>query len=342
MDFSKKDGYTKIDGYAKDGYIKHKFKEAQELYKKRDIKNAKNTIFNILEINPSDEGALGLLYRCYLAEKDYKSIIELLRSPNFIEDDIFLKLTSAAIKENDEELLMYLYDKYYYEYCLIGKYDEENGYIYRAVRFYLLKKFGPLLDKERNIYIENDVWKYNEDKTSLVADTSSHKMTYKENQTWNYRPHVTMSYLLARHSFECINDNSENSKFEEDFDEYYKNVEKGYFLPNFDIESLYIKVRDSIEYNKERVRNTKQGDKYIFECKECGITKGGKICNYLVVETIFNSEDIINMYPLVTSEVFDKKDLCYIVNKLDENYYNEGPKVPTGLERFNRKYGKKK
>ena len=60
------------------------------------------------------------------------------------------------------------------------------------------------------------------------------------------------------------------------------------------------------------------------------------------VETTFNSADIINMYPLVTSEVFDKKDLCYIVNKLDENYYNEGTKVPTGLERFNRKYGIKK
>lgn len=332
----------RIGNHSKEGYTSHKLKEAVHLYKKGDINNAKKNIFELLEINPNDKAALNLLYSCYSKEKDYQSIINLLTNPSFKEDDVFLKITAAAIRLNDEKLLMYLYDKYYYDYSLIGNYEEEHGHKYRIARYYLMRKFGPLYDQTKERYIENDIWHYDKDKTTLITSINTLKMTYREYQTWYYNEESAKNYIEIINGSENIPDEFENE------DEDNRKVEKGYFNPNIDIEVLFHKLKTSIEYNKDKLSCKKMGDSYVFEYQNCGITKSGKICNHIVVDTTFNSSNIINMYPIVDDNLYNRTQISNITNLLDERlkHIKETKskilKPKTGLERFNNKYNKQK
>ena len=128
----------KIDKHSAKGHLACISKKIIELLDNHKINLAKQIILDELERFPNDKFFLKQLSRCCFFENDYEGMLTILSELN--EETEFLSITIASIKLDDQEKLRYLYDKYYYDYCLPINMEYEKGEVYRLYRYYLMKK----------------------------------------------------------------------------------------------------------------------------------------------------------------------------------------------------------
>ena len=283
---------NKIGKYSEKGHLAYVTQNILELIEKRKIKLAKQIIFDELKKFPNDECLNKHLAYCYFLEKNYEAMLKV--SKELKEEKEFLNITIAAIKLEDEEKLRYLYETYYYDYCLPIKLEYSKGDIYRLYRCYLMKRFEP--------HLELDTF----------------KMTYKERQVWQYSPENALDYIKKN---------------------YGGNIQRRdvAFYPNIDLDELFEFATESIEYNKGRESCGRLGESYIFSYPGCGITSDGKECDYLIVSTSFNSNNVFSMHPATSLNLEYYPELSEFIHTKTQTKSSK-VKAKSGLERFKSKY----
>lgn len=108
--------------------------------------------------------------------------------------------------------------------------------------------------------------------------------------------------------------------------------DKAVFNNNFPVDRVIETIMEECP-NEKRVYSGLYEDAYVFRYDLCG--KIGKMnTDFFKVFTFHDSSEIINMLPCQQGEYFDYYDLNYLKEE------NDKVKVKSGLDRFNKRYGK--
>lgn len=208
----------------------------------------------------------------------------------------------------DRDVANYLYAKIrlhgcYREYDKCYKIFSENEQLLKKYvnDFYFLKTF---LKKKLELSLDIEL---------PVANYS-----YEMFQILNYDPVLALNHC-NEHSYEDDEDN----------------LKKSFFVSDFDIESVFNKVRDLILINKDKA--TSVGvfkELYFFKCDHCGMYANcAGYLDYFKVITFSDSNEILTMYP---SEIF--VDFPYIdITPVSLEKHTKVKRM-SQIDKFNKKY----
>ena len=201
------------------------------------------------------------------------------------EEEIFLRtllLSCYFLEKNFEEVLEY--DEDIEELNIINitiaaiKLNDEE-----KLKYLYEKYFRNLVPKQ--IYDKDEEAKrmlkyYLIKKYEPTLDLTGLDMTFRESMIWNYDKVRVLNNIISNY---CA----------------YKSNKDVFFASNIDVKELFQIVENSIEQNKGKESISRVGDSYIFKLPGCGYTKDDKEeCDYLLVSTIFDTNKILNMWPL--------------------------------------------
>lgn len=142
------------------------------------------------------------------------------------------------------------------------------------------------------------------------------RLSYVNRQLYDYSEKEAIECIISRHKY-LFNNNPDG------------------FLDDIDVKELYLKIRKYIANHLDEAYmpfSKSFADQYYFYLPQCGFAIDKSLVDYIMVNTIINTADIITMYPVCLKE---RVSVCKLDN---ENKKSSKVKVKSGLERFNERY----
>lgn len=112
---------------------------------------------------------------------------------------------------------------------------------------------------------------------------------------------------------------------------YFDETRIAYYKPSANIDSLIVEAKEKL--NSDSLFCDSSFDKYIIPCDKVGIDNNGSTINQLLVVTLPNSKDIIEMYPV------DASDNLRFTKLGSENSQPKKVYRMSQIDKFNAKYG---
>lgn len=214
-----------------------------------------------------------------------------------------------------------------------------NGRLERRIvnmdlrNYLIIKKFSILLNlgeyqeaynlyKEENYVLSKSISKINVIECYLLKKCNipfNGEERYIYNQIFNYNEEIALNYVINRHQ---------------------KNNDKtSIFNNNCNVNDLFYFVKDNI--NDENARFTDFiFKKYIFRYEGIGVNQEGKKANFIKVICLRDNNEIITMYPICESEVYDMEVVVDLTPIVENTYTNKLVKrSESQAEKFIKKFG---
>lgn len=290
----------RTNNHSSRGNIIYQTRYISKLIEERKIKQAKLLINDLLKEYPDDNILVFECARILSMEGNYEEAYDRLSSLEEHDQYYHFFLTVLAILSKNYEAMEYYYNEYFANETYQEKAFKETQQV--SLQIYLQKIFEP-------------------DKTiDINSYPNSIRNSYFVRQMVNYDENLAYNHIANRHV-------------------YHQSPNKTIFNPAIDIKKLMGELKELIEEHQGESHLTNLQEVYYFYYPQCGKTSEEPVANlnHLVASTIFNTSDILTIYPCRDNSV--QRPIMFPIEK-DNN--GKELKLVSQIDKFNMRYGNKK